>query len=263
MAGFIRNSRNPGAVPPMTEAGKSSFFPTTIWSEILPRGSGAGDSAAALDALARRYALPIREYLRAALRKDGEEASDLAQDFFVWMIETAFLAKADPERGRFRAFLKTALRHYAADEDRKKAAQRRGGDRRIVPIGDEDGPALAARAEASPDEALDRAFRAEVVRQALGRVEESLRREGKEAVFSVFRDYFLDPEEKADYREIAARHGLSTADVSNHLQRAKALYRSALRAIVLETVRSAGELEDELLWLFGRAPGGEGAPKAT
>jgi RNA polymerase sigma factor (sigma-70 family) len=223
----------------------AAVFPTTCWSQVRP-GSEAG-----LQTLARLYWRPVRAYLRTALARTSEDAADLAQDFFVWMIETRFLEKADPSRGRFRAFVKTALRNYVADGDRRARAAKRGGSARIVPIDAGAAPDPPSTALA-PDEALDAAWRAECVERARAAVEEELRREGREVVYAVFRDYFLDASDEADYRALAERHGISTVDVSNHLARAKKLYRAKLRAVVLDTVRSPEDLEEELRWLFGK-----------
>lgn len=226
-------------------------FPTTAWSRIRI-GDGEQDEARALETLALAYSRPIASYLERALSRSRDEAADLAQDFFVWAIETRFLGKADPARGRFRAFLKVALRRYALDADRRAVARKRGGDARHVPL--EDGAsaagelALAGR-EPSPEEALDAAWRAELVERALERTRAELEQRGKAVVFAVFRDYFLDPAPEVDYRAVAEHHGIGPTDVSNHLMRAKALYRAHLSALVLETVRSRDDLDQELAWL--------------
>lgn len=228
------------------------LFPTTRWSQIRPGAASDGErEAAALESLAQQYWRPIRAYLRTALAQSSEDSSDLAQDFFVWMLETGFLGKADPSRGRFRAFVKTALRHYVADGNRRKRADKRGGERRFVPI---DAPSVLDVPDASlpPDEALDATWRADLVARALARVEDELRRDGRDVVYAVFRDYFLDAAPDVDYRVLASRHGISTVDVSNFLARAKNLYRSHLRSIVLDTVQGPDDLDEELRWLFGK-----------
>lgn len=230
----------------------SQVFPSTCWSQI--QAGSSGDLTAAMDALAQNYHRPIESYLATALKRAPEDARDLAQDFFVWMIETDFLAKADPARGRFRAFLKVALRHYVADHDRKRWARKRGGVRATVDL-DADDAGVADLADAgakAPDEVLDQAWRKTLLERALTSVESELARDGREVVFAVFRDYFLDAAEAIDYRAVAARHGLTAIDVSNHLARAKKLYRAHLQALVRETVQTAADLEEELVWLFGR-----------
>src|SRR5262245_43298462 len=108
-------------------------FPSTHWTRI-----DSSEGSAALEHLARLYAGPIRAYLRAALGKSDEEAREMTQDFFLWTIESGFLGKADRARGRFRAFLKTALRNYALKADERARAAKRGGGARFVPLPDGD-----------------------------------------------------------------------------------------------------------------------------
>ncbi|MFO0982339.1 MAG: hypothetical protein U1E76_11485 [Planctomycetota bacterium] len=83
-------------------------------------------------------------------------------------------------------------------------------------------------------------------------VEAELRAQQREVVFQVFRDYFLDPAQDLDYHALAERHQISRAAVSNHLMHAKRLYRAKLTALIRETVVGRRDLEQELLWLFGR-----------
>jgi len=123
----------------MVEPQNAAFFPTTCWSQVGPGAAGGGDGVTdrALERLASRYWRPIRDWLSAELRLERDAAAELTQDFFVWVIESDFLKKADPERGRFRAFLKVALRNYARDANRRATAARRGGGRSFFSL---DGP---------------------------------------------------------------------------------------------------------------------------
>ena len=55
-----------------------------------------------------------------------EDAKDLTQHFFARFLERKYLQLADPERGRFRSFLLTALKNFLANEWEKASAQKRG-----------------------------------------------------------------------------------------------------------------------------------------
>lgn len=54
-----------------------------------------------------------------------------------------------------------------------------------------------------------------------------------------------------DYEALAVRYAISKTDVSNWLDHAKKRYRERLRAIVLDTVSGADELDEEMRWLLG------------
>ena len=118
----------PGPSGETSLGGGRREFPDTRWSRLL---GGRADEAAAAD-LARTYWKPVYAYVRAKWGKSNEDAKDLAQDFFVWMIETGFVAKADRDRGRFRAFVKVALNHYIANEEEKRRREKRGGGRASI-----------------------------------------------------------------------------------------------------------------------------------
>jgi RNA polymerase sigma-70 factor (ECF subfamily) len=261
----------------MVEPLNTAFFPTTCWSQVGPGAAGGGDGVTdrALERLASRYWRPIRDWLRAELRLERDAAAELTQDFFVWVIESGFLRKADPERGRFRAFLKVALRNYARDVNRRATAARRGGGRKFFSIDEAvdgaSGTATDRVAEEKsfdvadpnalrPDELLDQRWRRELVQTALQELEKELAATGKSAMFATFRDYFLDASPDVDYRGVAERNGITVTDVTNWLTRTKRRFREHLLALVTDTVRDAAALEEELHWLFQRPENKKDAP---
>jgi DNA-directed RNA polymerase specialized sigma24 family protein len=93
----------------------------TLWTQ-LRKAHGQGDSAlAAQAAILQRYAGAIFRYLAAAV-KDPDLAQDLVQDFAVRFMEGRFQG-LNPEQGRFRHYLKTALFHLVADHFRKSGRE--------------------------------------------------------------------------------------------------------------------------------------------
>ena len=248
----------------MTNAGGDSWtragiqpFPSTCWSRFLA-GPGPGDGReAALEELARRYWRPVFTYIRARWSRPPDDARDLAQDFFLWMIEADFIDLADPRRGRFRGFVKVALEHYVANEERKRRSLKRGGGRVRLSIDDEEWARAVGEAPAPgpADEALDEAWRRELLERARARVEEELRREDRDLQARLFREYYLHEGPEINYRELAARHGLSENQVLAALQSVRERFRAAVAALVGETVGSPEELREELQALFGvKAP---------
>jgi len=238
-------------------------FPSTRWSELVA-GPGQGDpdgaaARAAFEALAVRYWRPVAAYVRARGARDDDEARDATQDFFVWMLESGFLARLDRSRGTFRGFIKRTLKNFLHDLERKRRTVRRGGTRNLLPLsgaeGDLDLPDPAGR---DPEALLDDVWRQELLARALDGLEAELAARGKQRTFRVFRDYFLS-EEELDYAAVAARHDMTGVDVSNALAAAKKRFRAHLRACVLETVGGDEDLRAELAWLFG----GENAGRAS
>ena len=111
----------------------------TQWT-LLRRAHLAGDVAAADAAGARRalvlrYAPAIRRYVGGIVRDDAA-ADELAQDVLVRLLRGDF-AGADPDRGRFRDLLKTAVRNMVKNRWAKE------GRRAHRPLADGDFDAAA------------------------------------------------------------------------------------------------------------------------
>jgi hypothetical protein len=227
-------------------------FPSTRWSRLL-----AAPEERDLEALARAYFRPLRAWLGARFRLDEDAADDLAQEAFAWLLSTRLFDRADPARGRFRGFLKTSLARFAIERFRREGAAKRGGGRAHVPL---DAAAnVHDPAAPSPDAQLDMEWRRELIMRAREELERELEAGGRRSHWLLFRDWFLDDSSsegdgEPDQAALARRHGVTRVDVSNRLAYAKRRFRELLRAQVAETVRDEAELNDELAWLFGRAP---------
>ena len=228
-------------------------FPETRWSRIL-QPQGRRD----LEALARAYAPPIEAWLGRRFGCRGEDAQDLAQEAFAWLLQTRLLDKADPARGRFRGFLKTALANFTIERLRREAAQKRGGTVAHATI-DAVAEPVDPRGR-TPDEVLDLAWRRELLERAQAQLQQELEAAGQAVRWALFRDWFLADGESADgtldHATLARRHGTSRTDVSNWLDAGKRRYRAILQKLVADTVTTEAELQEELRWLFGPAAGG-------
>jgi RNA polymerase sigma-70 factor (ECF subfamily) len=122
-----------------------SLIPT-LWSLVYRAHQEPAEAAqGARQQLLERYGGAARRYLRKVLG-DADAADDVAQEFALQIVHGK-LAGADPDRGRFRNFVKGTLFHLIADYRKQ---QRRWP--RPLPA---DSTLLAARPE---DPASDRAF---------------------------------------------------------------------------------------------------------
>jgi RNA polymerase sigma-70 factor (ECF subfamily) len=91
-------------------------FHTTYWTLIQAASQGlGGKSRDALAALCQAYWHPVYSFI-CRYGFDREEARDLTQGFFTLLLEKNYLLAADPERGKFRSFLLTAVKNFLANE---------------------------------------------------------------------------------------------------------------------------------------------------
>src|SRR6185503_14073584 len=111
-------------------------FTTTHWTVVLAAKQGDWAQArGALEKLCRIYWRPLYAYIR----REGygvQDAQDLTQGFFSVLLEKDYLSHLHDQRGKFRSFLLTFLKHFLSDERDKAAAQKRGGGKIFVSLDD-------------------------------------------------------------------------------------------------------------------------------
>ena len=227
-------------------------FPSTRWSLLIEGTIAEGRVPRSyLDDLARLYWRPVYAYVRRQWSRSNEDAKDLTQEFFAWVVESGFVSRADPDRGSFRGFLKVSLEHFLSDAERHRRRLKRGGAR-IIESMDEglDRVDVPDAGQRTPGELLDEVWRREVLARVVDGLEDGYRCEGRRVYFDVFRDYFLDDAE-VTYADLATKYGLDQNKVSNCLQHAKRRYRDVLRQTLADTVETEAALDAELAWFTG------------
>jgi RNA polymerase sigma factor (sigma-70 family) len=94
----------------------------TIWPVLMQaHGENPGQITAAQQAILLRYRPAVFRYLCACLG-NTYDAEEVCQEFSLRLIRGDF-RNADPEKGRFRDLLKTALYHLIIDYHKKKRKQ--------------------------------------------------------------------------------------------------------------------------------------------
>ncbi len=105
----------------------AASFQSTLWALVL----GARGDRHALEQLLRSYWSPVYAFIRRQ-GYSGHDASDLTQEFLSQVVlGRDLVGRATPERGRFRAFLKQALRNFLIDQHRLGKVSK--GSRKGVP----------------------------------------------------------------------------------------------------------------------------------
>jgi RNA polymerase sigma-70 factor (ECF subfamily) len=193
---------------------------STLWKQVLEAHGLSADAANAAQALIlQRYGGAVCRYLLGAVR-DPDVAEDLAQEFALRMLRGDF-RRANPEQGRFRDYLKTALIHLVTDHHRAH----QGEPRRLAV----DAPEPAA----PPDKELDSGhdFLATWREQLLEQTWKALA-ERKPAYYAVlrFRVDHPDVTSTGTAEQLSAQLGKPlTGDwVRKTLQRAQAKYADLL-----------------------------------
>lgn len=228
-------------------------FVTTHWSVVV--AAGRNDTERARDALARlcqTYWHPLYAYVRR-VGNSPHDAQDLTQEFFARLLERRSLAGADPERGRFRSFLLTAMNHFLVNEWQKARAQKRGGGAHVLSLD------LAAAEErfdleptdnSSPDKVFEKQWALTLLNNVLMQLEGEFRREGKGDLFAALKQTLTGTRESQPYSELAAKSGMNENAIKVAVHRLRKRYRELIRAEIAGTLARTQDIEEEMQHLF-------------
>jgi DNA-directed RNA polymerase specialized sigma24 family protein len=207
----------------------SGEFPGTVWLEVTDRQQ-----------VIQNYWSALRVYLICLLSRfpdQRNETDDLLQEFILKKIlQPGWLENADPNKGRFRDFLKSALRNFVIGEIRSRAAEKRGGNHSSVPL--EEMELEPAGPEPSSD-SFDMAWLRMLLMDALGRMERSCAVSESTHIWKIFQSRIIQPmlegTEPMPYDLLVAQFGLkSPAQATNALATGKRMFARHFRDVIAQ-----------------------------
>ena len=218
-------------------------------------GTDEDKARRALADLCRIYWRPVFAFI-CRRGRSVPDAQDLTQSFFLMLLEGSLLQRADPNRGRFRSLLLTALKQFLIDDSLRKSALKRGGNMQFVSWDAwmAEAPSNfaipAAEAESWPAEKLyDVRWAATAVEHALRRLGEECESRGRRRVFDVLGDWLAAEREDVSYKELSKTLGVPETSVKRLLHQLRIRYRELLREEVAQTVEKSGDVDEELRYL--------------
>jgi len=222
--------------------------------------AGRSDTTRAQNALAKlcqTYWHPLYAYVRRR-GHSPEDAQDLTQSFFAFLLEHNAVSTVSPEKGRFRSFLLASLNHFLSDEWDKAQAQKRGAGK-VVSLDTESAETWLRQQPSeglSPERAFELRWAITLLEQVYQQLEEEHRQQGKAELFDALRTTLAGPGNSAPYAELASRLGMNEGAVKVAVHRLRHRYRALLRQTIAETVGSEAEVEEELRYLLRIVAGG-------
>jgi RNA polymerase sigma factor (sigma-70 family) len=218
---------------------------TTLWTMVFRAHQDSADAMrSAQEILLHRYCGAIYRYLLAVLR-DADAADELCQEFALRFVR-GYFKRADPGRGRFRDYVKTALFNLIADYQRKRQAQPQ-------PLPDGSlGPAVENQMSAASDEDFLKRWREALLNrawEALAAVEEKT----GSPVYTILRFRAAHPqvpsEQMAEQLSTQLGRPLSAANARQTLHRAREKFADLLLDEVARSLQSSApaHLEEELV----------------
>ncbi len=229
-------------------SGTGDIFAATRWSVVLAAQDPVRTKVA-LEELCRAYWYPLYAYVRRR-GHSAEDAQDLTQAFFARLLEKNWLQAVAPEKGRFRAFLLVALKHFLANEWDKARARKRGGGAMPVVLEAETRYQREPRDELTPDRLFDRQWALALLEIVLNRLGEEHDTPEKRRLFEALRGTLTGDQPEAGYAAVARQLGVNEGAVKVAVHRLRKRYRELLRAEIAQTVSDPGQVADELRSLF-------------
>jgi RNA polymerase sigma-70 factor (ECF subfamily) len=224
-------------------------FVTTRWSVVLAaRDPASPDSARALETLCRAYWYPLYAFVRGS-GHSPHDAQDLTQSFFAVLLAKDYLRVVTPEKGRFRTFLRMAIKRYLMNEWDKQRSQKRGGGAATVAFD----TTLAEqrfqeeRSDAlGPDAIYDRRWALTLLDEAMARLEQEYATAGKTAEFQQLKPHLTAGRGEIPYAAIAAACATTEGAARVAIHRLRKQFRETFRAVIADTVATPAEAEEEL-----------------
>jgi RNA polymerase sigma-70 factor (ECF subfamily) len=210
----------------------------TMWTVVRKAHEGHAETTTeAQQQLVERYSPAIYRYLLASVR-DPDVASDLFQEFALRLVRGDF-RRADPQRGRFRDFLKTTLYHLIVDHQRR--GRRRGAS--LEPALE---PAAQEQSLVESDREFIASWRAELLNQAWQALEEFENRTGQ-VLYTVLRYRTDHADERSEQMAARLSETLGKPVTAGWVRKRLLLARDKLADLLLDEVArylGASELEE-------------------
>lgn len=237
-------------------------FRTTQWFVIEAVQKHQDPERAMINTLLERYWKPVYCYLRAS-GYNNEQAKDLTQGFFHEVVlQRNLIDRADPAKGRFRAFLLHALKQYVIDTKRRDSSSGRIPPEKLVSLEIAPVPELPQTVAAgAPEDSFLYAWKSALLDLVLAAVQAECLASGQQVHWQLFRDHVLHPilegRESPPLRELCQHHSVeSEKTASNMIITVKRRFQRAIRNHLRSTVSSDSEADEELrdilqTWHFG------------
>jgi RNA polymerase sigma-70 factor (ECF subfamily) len=228
-------------------------FCTTRWTVVLAARGNSPGARAALSALCEAYYEPVLVYLRRALG-DSTSARDAAHEFFADLLQGERLDAATPERGKFRAYLSGALKHFLANRRAYERRHRRAGDQQTLPLHPsiDDTPDFdpAADANSSPDVVFDRAWATTLLARALATLRAECEAEGKGAQFERLKPWLTGEAAHGEQVQMAQDLALEPNTFKSNVHRLKRRFRQLVKTEIASTLDPSADVAEEMRALF-------------
>lgn len=239
----------------MSESRTSAAFAPTRWTLVLRARGSAPEAQRALGELCEAYWQPVFRFLRREGR-DDDSARELTQEFFARLLAKPAFGGVEPGRGRFRAYLLGAVKHFLAGERDRANAAKRGGGQAPLSLDAQSGTDTASELSVpdpsglAPDAFFDRQWAVTTVDRAVAALAAEAEAGGRSAQFAALKPWLLGELPALSQAETARELGLSEGAVKVAVHRLRKRFRELVKAEIVQTVSDPDQIQDELRYLI-------------
>ncbi|MCZ6853443.1 MAG: sigma-70 family RNA polymerase sigma factor, partial [Gammaproteobacteria bacterium] len=155
------------------------------------------------------------------------------------------------ERGRFRAFLITAFKHFLSKEWEKAKTQKRGGARTTFSLdfASQDSSWSELAGTLTAERLYERQWAITLLNRVMSRLQREMERSGKGQQFHSLKE-FIGGSGDSSYSIAASDLGLTESAARMAASRMRGRYRELLRDEIAQTVSSQEDIDNEVQHLF-------------
>ncbi len=232
--------------------GGDGGFDKTHWTVILTVGDPqAPGYREACDQFCRTYWRPVYWYVLKKGRT-REEAEDLTQEFFAWLLEERVLDAVTREGAKFRSYLVTVLKNFLANRLQKGPAKKRGGGAVHIPF-DEITEAHCQKELAdpeTPESIFVRKWAQAVLDAVLHHLRAEFEAEGKQEHFECLKGRLSGSLKEVSYADASRILGMKIEAVREAAHRLRQRFKELLRREVATPGISAEAIDEEIRYLM-------------
>ena len=224
-------------------------FTTTHWSVVLAAGHAASPaSQCALEELCQTYWYPLYAYARRRSRSP-DDAKDLVQGFFAYLLSHDAFRHADPAKGRFRSYLLASFKHFwSAEQERARALKRGSGqpDFSLDETVAEERYRFEPSDDSTPDRLYERNWALTLLDHARSRLQAEYAASGRADLYERLQQFPFGEQGERSFAVVSREVGMTEVALKSAVHRMRQRYQELVREVVAQTVADPMELESEV-----------------
>ncbi len=253
---FVKTKQSAGT-------GRDVRFRTTQWELVLnARNADSSQQERCLSELCSRYWFPLYKFaLFTGL--SHEDAQDLTQSFFLYLLRKESLQHVDRAKGRLRSFLLASFRNHLSTSRQYASAAKRGGGKPSIDL-DADDAAECHHLELADHLTAETFFDANwaqlLIERVTLRLGEEYRQRGKSHQFDRLQCHLeigSEPDAKS-YEEAGWVLGMSGSGAKTLVFRMRQRFAALMRQEVAQTLTNPRDTDAEIHALYSALRSTEG-----